>query len=602
VAGQVFEASKGNPLFVKELALALREADPAEPGQPTLPIPDSLQALVAARLDRLPLSAKRVLCRAAVVGRWFSHAALSAMARPGDGELDADLDRLVKAGLIERLPERLAGGQERFAFHHVLFRDVAYGILPKSGRSELHRRLADWLDGAPGEEPSLPQVVATHLVQAVRLAGEVRAPTPEDRELAVRAVAACQRAARRLRDQEALAAAALVLDDAIALADLAGTGPEEQAGLRLERGTIRGATSDLAGALADLGPATGSRRSEVRAQAWTELSKVHGMFGQYAESAAAADRAIVEAVEAGDPALIAQATRAKAHLPYVSGDMDEAGRLLDEALVQARRAGQAKLVVELRATLLPLRLYLATPLDRLRRDAMELADDARSAGRRSAEASALVSLGDVALLQDDPAAAERSFDDGNRLSLEIGFTRKRLWSLLGLVQVALARDQPQEARRLAQEAITLTTEPDGTADVEAELHLAEACLADADLEEAAAAAARAWAVLQEVDVFSRARLQRTEARLAGASGDPAAAVGLLGRSLAALEGTGHHLDRLHSLVDLAKALRRVGRDDEADAAAKRARDQAAAMGAHALLRRLHRPEGSPGESGAGGGA
>ncbi|HKO84549.1 MAG TPA: zinc ribbon domain-containing protein [Actinomycetota bacterium] len=125
-------------------------------------------------------------------------------------------------------------------------------------------------------------------------------------------------------------------------------------------------------------------------------------------------------------------------------------------------------------------------------------------------------LGDVAWLQDDLDAAEGFFGDGNRLSLEIGFTRKRLWSLLGLVQVAIARDRPEEARRLAREAIALTTEPDGTTDVEAELHLAEACLAGADLGEAAAATARAWAVLQDVDVFSRARLQRTEARLAAA--------------------------------------------------------------------------------------
>jgi class 3 adenylate cyclase/ATP/maltotriose-dependent transcriptional regulator MalT len=598
LAGQVFEASKGNPLFVKELALALREVGPSEPGQPSLPIPDSLQALVAARLDRLPPSAKRVLCRAAVAGRWFSRDALSAMARPGDGDLDADLDRLVTEGLIERLPERLAGGQERFAFHHVLFRDVAYGMLPKAGRSELHRRLADWLAGALGEEPSLPQVVASHLVKAVRLAGEVRAPTAEDRALAARAVAACQRAARRLRDQEALAAAALVLDDAIALAGLAGTGPEARAELRLERGTVRGATSDLPGALADLGPATGSGRSAVRAQAWTELSKVQGMFGRYAESAAAADQAIVEAVEAGDPALVAQAIRAKAHVPYLAGDLDGAARLLDEALVQARRAGQARLVVELRATLLPVRLYLATPLAGLRRDATELADDARAAGRRSAEASALVTLGDVAWLQDDLDAAEGFFGDGNRLSLEIGFTRKRLWSLLGLVQVAIARDRPEEARRLAREAITLTTEPDGTADVEAELHLAEACLAGADLGEAAAATARAWAVLQDVDVFSRARLQRTEARLAGAAGDPATAVELLERSLAALEGTGHRLERLRSLVDLAEALRRVGRDDEADAAAGQATDRATIMGANALLRRLQRA-GEPAGGGVG---
>jgi class 3 adenylate cyclase/ATP/maltotriose-dependent transcriptional regulator MalT len=591
LAGQVFEASKGNPLFVKELGLALREAGPAAPEGPALPIPDSLHALVAARLDRLPLSAKRVLCRAAVVGKWFSHAALAALAQPGDGPLDDDLERLVRAGLIERLPERLAGGQERFAFHHALFLDVAYAIVPKAGRSELHRRLAGWLAGAPGGEPALPEVVASHLVKAVRLAGEVRAPTPGDRELAARAVAACARAARRLRDQEALAAAALVLDDAVALAGLAGTDAEELAELRLARGTVRGTLGDLPGALADLGPATGARKPPVRAAAWTELSNLHAAFGQFAEGATAADRALAEAAAAGDPALLAQATRAKAHLPYLAGDLAEAGRLLDAALVQARLAGQDRLVVELRATLLPLRLYLATPLAELGREAAGLAADARSAGRRGAEATALVTLGEVAWLEDDLDTAERHFADGNRLSLEVGFTRKRLWSLLGLVQVEIARGRPDEARRLATEAIALTTGPDGAADVEAELHLAEAWLAGGDRGEAAAALVRARAVLAKVDVFSRARLRRTEARLAAAAGDPAAAVALLEASLEALAATGHRLDRLRSLVDLVAALRSAGRDEEAGAAAGKALEEAAAMGAVALVRRLERERG-----------
>ena len=464
-------------------------------------------------------------------------------------------------------------------------------MLPKAGRSELHRRLADWLAGAPGEEPSLPEVVAYHLVQAVRLAGEVRAPTADDRELAARAVAACQRAARRLRDQEAMAAAVLMLDDAVGLAELAGTGAEELAELRLDRGTIRGATGDLPGALDDLGPATGARRSAVRARAWTELSNVHGMLGQFGESAAAADRAIAEAAEAGDPALIAQATRVKAYVPYLAGDLSGAGKLLDQALVQARLAGQAKLVIELRATLLPMLMYLGTPLDELRQEALGLVEDARSAGRRSAEATAQVTLGEAAWLQDDLDAAEHHLSEGNRLSLEVGFTRRRLWSLLALSQVAIARDQPEAARRLAQEAIALTTQPDGTADVEAELHLAEACLAGADPAGAAAAMARARAVLQEVDVFSRARLQRTEARLASTSGDPAAAVALLERSLAELEGTGHRLDQLRSLVELAPALRRVGRAEEAGTVAERALDRATTMGANALVRHLTQAEG-----------
>jgi ATP/maltotriose-dependent transcriptional regulator MalT len=200
-----------------------------------------------------------------------------------------------------------------------------------------------------------------------------------------------------------------------------------------------------------------------------------------------------------------------------------------------------------------------------------------------------VTLGDVAWLEDDLDAAERHFAAGNRLSKEIGYTRKRLWSLLGLVQVAIARGEPATARRLAAEAIELTTQPDGTADVEAELHLAEACLAGDDPDGAAAALARAWAVLQEVDVFSRGRLQRTQARLVAA--DPVAAVALLERSLAGLEATGHRLEQLHTLADLAPALRRAGRAEEADAAAKRVLTDATAMGAHALVRRLARQGG-----------
>jgi hypothetical protein len=78
-------------------------------------------------------------------------------------------------------------------------------------------------------------------------------------------------------------------------------------------------------------------------------------------------------------------------------------------------------------------------------------------------------------------------------------------------------------------------------------------------------------------------------------------VSLLERSLAALEATGHRLDPLHSLIDLTWALRLAGRADEADAAAKRALDQATTMGAHALVRRLEASGGPAGQGREGGG-
>ena len=108
LAGQVFDATKGNPLFVKELAIALREAGPTAPGQPSLPIPDSLQALVAARLDRLPLSTSGS-CAGGVVGKWFSHAALAAMAQRARRP---DATGPGWSGWADRSGcERLAGGQ-----------------------------------------------------------------------------------------------------------------------------------------------------------------------------------------------------------------------------------------------------------------------------------------------------------------------------------------------------------------------------------------------------------------------------------------------------------------------------------------------------------
>jgi hypothetical protein len=73
-------------------------------------------------------------------------------------------------------------------------------------------------------------------------------------------------------------------------------------------------------------------------------------------------------------------------------------------------------------------------------------------------------------------------------------------------------------------------------------------------------------------------------------------VALLEGSLAALERTGHRLEQLHSLADLAAALRRAGRDDEAEVAAKQALGQATMMGASALLRRLAGAE-APGRAG-----
>jgi class 3 adenylate cyclase/tetratricopeptide (TPR) repeat protein/energy-coupling factor transporter ATP-binding protein EcfA2 len=586
---RVFEASRGNPLFVKELALAIRETGRPPDRPPSLPIPDSLRTLIGERLDRLPPERKGVLCRAAVIGRWFSPTALASLVQEEREQLERALDELAGSGLIERLPDRLTGERHGYAFHHILFRDVAYSLLPKAARSELHERLAAWLAGGGEREP--PESVAPHLVEAVRLARQVRRPTVADRRLAARAVAVCRRAAQRLREQEALVAAASMLDDALDIAEIARTPGEDLAELRMLRGTLRGITGDPQSALADLEAATRSERAAIRAQAFIELSNLHGILNDYDRASAMADPAVAESKAARSPALLARALRAKALRPFVTGDLLSAAALLEEALsISGAEAGSA-LAIDLRSTLLPVRLYLATPLPELAEQAGALAAAARANGRRNAEAGANWVLGEVRLLQGDLAAAERHFTTADRQRRDIGLTADRVWSLLGLARVAIALGDPRRARRLAEEAVKITRTPDGLAEPDAFVHLAEAYLAERDLALAAGALERARSSVQPDDVVLHAEVERVEAHLATARGDHRAAASLLRHALAALTITDYRLDWLRTAAQLLPALVSAGLHDEAAEVAAEVRRHAEAIGAHALARGL--PEAAP---------
>jgi class 3 adenylate cyclase/tetratricopeptide (TPR) repeat protein len=584
---RVFEASRGNPLFVKELAMAIRDTGEPPDRPPSLPIPDSLRALIGARLDRLPAARKQVLCHAAVIGRWFSPAALSSLL-PEPRDLETALDELAGTGLIEPLPNHLTGDRDSYAFHHVLFRDVAYSLLPKAARSDLHQRLAVWLAGEPRSGPEPSEVIAPHLVEAVRLAGEIRQPTPADRLLATRAVAACRQAAQRLREQEALVAAAAMLDDALAIARIAGTPAEDVAELRVMRGTLRGVTGDPEGALADLEAATRSKRVSIRAHAHVELSNLHGMLSDYGRAAPLADRALDEARSARSPNLIARALRAKALEPFVAGNLVSSASLLEEALAVCGTDDPSGLAIDLRSTLLPVRLYLATPLDELSTQAHELATTARAHGRRNAEAGANWVLGEVHALQGDLAAAERHFTAADQQRRDIGLTSARVWSLLGLARVAVARGNASRARRLAEEAIAVTSRRDGVAEPDTFLHLADASLLERDLNGATAALDRARASLQPDDVVTHAEMERVQARLATAEGDHQGAARLLRQSLATLDSTDYRLERLRTCVELVPALARAGCADEAEALAGEVLRRARAIGAHALVAELDR--------------
>jgi class 3 adenylate cyclase len=163
----IIERTDGVPLFVEEMTKAVLEAESEGEAQQTaaaipsssVVVPASLHASLMARLDRLG-SAKEVAQIGAVIGREFSHALLTAVARKSEAELQSGLDRLRVSGLLFRqgVPPHAT-----YLFKHALVQDAAYGTLLRGRRQELHGRVVSVLRrDFPELIVNQPEVLAHH--------------------------------------------------------------------------------------------------------------------------------------------------------------------------------------------------------------------------------------------------------------------------------------------------------------------------------------------------------------------------------------------------------------------------------------------------------
>src|SRR5947208_4384527 len=167
----VLAKTEGNPLFVEETVRMLAE----RPRSGAERIPDTLQALIAARIDRLPATQRTLLQRAAVMGRIFMGGALSHLSPERDDVHDA-LEALLLRDLVMPEARTTISGEQAYKFKHVLIREVAYAGLSKSARADLHRGFAEWLAARAGDE--LVEIRAFHLDQATRLLAELDGQAP----------------------------------------------------------------------------------------------------------------------------------------------------------------------------------------------------------------------------------------------------------------------------------------------------------------------------------------------------------------------------------------------------------------------------------------
>jgi class 3 adenylate cyclase/tetratricopeptide (TPR) repeat protein len=203
--GLVLERAEGNPLFLEEIAHALRD------GRGLDGIPDSLQALIASRIDGVAADEKKLLQSAALIGRVFWRGALERLAP--DLEVVELLDRLVNREFVVAEERSSISGEHAYRFKHVLIRDVAYGGMSKARRAEEHQAFADWVADRARDE--LAEIRAHHLEQAADLLIELAGTIPED--LARSAADALEEAGRRGLRRGALRSARRTLVRAVAI-------------------------------------------------------------------------------------------------------------------------------------------------------------------------------------------------------------------------------------------------------------------------------------------------------------------------------------------------------------------------------------------------
>jgi tRNA A-37 threonylcarbamoyl transferase component Bud32 len=213
--------SGGNPLFLQELVATYREEGVLAENpngwqlrtdsrhQP----PPVVQAVVAARLDRLPPLEHEVVDRAAVFGESFAASAIDVLLPTWPGsEVSTAIRNLRRRGIFEETADRLAG-TSALAFRHLVLRDVAYERVAIASRVDLHAGVAGWLE-ATGEARATDELAGYHLERA---AGYARQLGREQAGLSMRAAVHLERAGFRALDLGDMRASSTLLDRASTL-------------------------------------------------------------------------------------------------------------------------------------------------------------------------------------------------------------------------------------------------------------------------------------------------------------------------------------------------------------------------------------------------
>ncbi len=175
----LLERAGGNPLYAEEFVRLITDRDLPPGGLEDVRVPDSVQSLIAARLDTLSSDRKSLLQDASVMGKLFWAGALADVGDRDPREVELALHELARKELVRPARTSTMAGEAEYGFWHLLVRDVCYAQIPRAGRAARHRAAASWLEDKAGERAEdLADVLAYHYLSALELGGTA---APADR-------------------------------------------------------------------------------------------------------------------------------------------------------------------------------------------------------------------------------------------------------------------------------------------------------------------------------------------------------------------------------------------------------------------------------------
>ena len=545
----VLATTEGNPLFIEETVRMLLESGGQSDG-----IPHTVQAMISARIDRLPETERTVLRRAAVAGRVFWSGAIEEL---GDSPIKGgELHDLVERDFLVLEPRSTIRGEEAYRFKHVLIRDVAYAGLSKSSRALLHRQMAQWLAERPVAD-ELVEIRAFHLDVATQLAEELEGAVPE--ELATETADALEQAGRRALAREANNVARRLFSRSVELEpNLERRYLAAHAAWRMsDFPTVSAEMHEVSEAASS----AGDHRVEVRAL--TALARV-SLFRD-ADNACARELAgrALDVVEEGDDVGRFDALEVIGTVSYWEGDLEEVVRLANERLAIAERIGRADLQS---GVLLELNdVYNARLETERAHEPLALAIElAGTSGSPTTRGWILRASGRQAAIEGRLGDAEAALDEARAIFTESGATLTLARTLNWLGVVLWDKRDLHGAEETLREAIRLLKpiQDRGTM-VESQRLLAQVLLDQGRLEEAERFALESRETVGAGDVSSRSTTRLALGLVRAAQGKDDEAERLLRESEEILRPTGFRRHQIAPLEALAEFLRSRDRDDEA---------------------------------------